>query len=1808
MPTVRYQIRNEYGLADPEVYRSAEKDDPEALLEGVAIAGLVGVLRQLGDLAEFAADIFHDLHEEVMSTSSRGHGLILRVQQLEAEFPVIEKSMFSQIDHSHSAYKSGIHWHPNLRVEQNLVIQGDMPRFVLDSYEECRGPPQLFMLDKFDVAGAGACLTRYTNPSFFKIESVSSEIMESELQREKKPRKIKKGSCWRNDGIPYSFSMPIMDYLQFSVSEPVPDKLPARLIKLKHRKLKVSDVSNRKSYMEGLINEVLEQNDAEFTLSGFNINKSIDWTLEEQEVLNGGLTNSSIFRVEVLPQSPKELNAELPNPGRTGKKFFENAFSLSGVSGKLHPPSRNAKEDEVLMGHGNEVENDDFDVIFDDNDMNPPSLQLAERNNLLLDSGLITYKDHDGYRSDDVGSELENYVDALNTMETEVETDSECRDMYDPNFFNRQPLETNPKISGHLEMQPQSHGQDSIVKFATFPDSEKVNDVVPSLLKSTNLVDLTYQQLQLRTFFEETSCLEIKISQGETGEVERAGECMELLPSFCSISNETCYQKQPIDTMLASFSRDAISSSCTKDSVLKPNGNFKEAQSLGAYIEEEISGRTGSTVVNEHANFSFLPWKTNTAVVLPTFKEIPDVHEDDNILGDNEDKISATVTGNDYMSCNSSKTEYIILLEKAPDESSLTTPLIPMDDEIGKPLQIPETEKSDFISGSLLSSTPMGSIALESYDMSIDLETNMESEYSAMKIISKYIGGNDEERKQVTSSVLSPNETHGLSLLVNDDGGLHESARTFENVNDVLSYISDERGSHLGRGKISMTGPFSGYTEKTMSNDTANRIQMLESSQKSFLAEVSTVYGKDSFHEPNDNEIYSVKNLSPEISNFALEVVSFNLRSESLDGEIRNVIVATGEVVHPQSPASSGDVDIFRCDLSTSPVISYELMQLPVAKELHDSANLDILEPLLSSSGEISDAIQLHPELVDLIETNERDHANDELEVTNGSSKLDLHHDLLVGKSEKDNKVLDDIAIAEDGTDSQVLNMLESAKVTTSKLRSIADPLPAITSDSTFLLSEKKSLFPFTRNKEKEMFIGSLSSQISALDLSNSFDTKLVDVTVNDPHVKLYCNLKGDNIFFKENKQDVDSKSENVITKDDSDVKVLSMLQSLNLCRSDVQFQENPFSEEVTLNQHMPETENFGISSQDSIPKTCIPEDGTDDQILSLLKSSYAHIREDLVSVDASLNQHRQEIEKSALTDDLTSMKFERVLFVPFSKNGDQEPVSVVSSSQSLALYSSNFGDATLSDHNSDDTFMEFYPGLREESLICSREDEQDSERPEFQSEQAFVSEPSTVPIIEMNENMEPSNIHLDEDSSAENTIIQYSLEPKIVVTEPDPLAFLNHESDHKLTILPSKGYVSERIKTNLSILFQDVSEYPRSSIASEVLVSKSLAADFSSPISIMNTQEPSQALPDETFSSLSLQEGVEETTPLPPLPPIQWRICKPPQGSLISVGNVAKPVVETNPFMYPVNSHMVEHAGPFMVPSTFVENFHHASPCIGTQMRESSNVSKLPEIDLDQKQHFEIQFSEIETVHFPGLPLTISSKEDGNHAHDSVAMEGADPFTLEERRPKLVNLLPGLELERSQEAPIVDTDAIAPSSSLMFMPKTGTGMYHYDYVDYGGHEGENLQNHSLSTSFPVAVHRFPHYGYHMFLTEGDSSIVYDMALPEMDGDNPNMKQRFIRNRQRDPLIEAVAAHDKSTLRKVSELDPPLKTSKEVEKNYLLEQIRNKSFNLKPATSGKANMLNAPSTNLKVAAILQKANAIRQACAGSDEEDDDNWS
>ncbi|VFQ94293.1 unnamed protein product [Cuscuta campestris] len=193
MPLVRVRVRNEYALGAAELYGEADNEDPKAVLEGVAVAGLVGVLRQLGDLVEFAAEVFHGLQEQVTITSSRSRKLIARAQRIEIALPSLEKSILAQRSHLHLAYTAGSNWHTRCHREENHFIYSDLPRFLMDSYEECRGPPRLHLLDKFDPGGPGSCLKRYSDPTFFKRASAGcDEAYLGKVLKDKKGRKIKK--------------------------------------------------------------------------------------------------------------------------------------------------------------------------------------------------------------------------------------------------------------------------------------------------------------------------------------------------------------------------------------------------------------------------------------------------------------------------------------------------------------------------------------------------------------------------------------------------------------------------------------------------------------------------------------------------------------------------------------------------------------------------------------------------------------------------------------------------------------------------------------------------------------------------------------------------------------------------------------------------------------------------------------------------------------------------------------------------------------------------------------------------------------------------------------------------------------------------------------------------------------------------------------------------------------------------------------------------------------------------------------------------------------------------------------------------------------------------------------------------------------------------------------------------------------------------------------------------------------------------------------------------------------------------------
>ncbi|XP_050912493.1 protein SCAR2 isoform X7 [Lathyrus oleraceus] len=536
MPISRYHIRSAHSLADPELHHAADKDDSEALLEAVAMSGLVGFLRQLGDLAQFAAELFHDLHEEVMATAERGHSLISRVQQIEAEIPPLEKAFLSRTHHPSFFTNGGIDWCPNLRSEQNLVSRGDLPRFIMDSYEECRGPPRLFLLDKFDVAGAGACLKRYSDPSFFKAEPASSvSVTETvEAHRERKIRKVKqKKGEWRRDGETPGAVLSHSKLHQLFLEERIENACsdPARLVKLKKRQFDGSAVEAKsgRSYME----EILEmtspdhQMACETSINPLPVklmsNDTSETGIEILEIngishmrrsIENGKTHSSNeqeFELNSCSEVGRKTNGYLvKEPGQissggTGEvssKYLkvpdetelvdddgQNKSLLVKTNGYL------VKEPEQISSGGiGEVSSkylkvpDETELVDDDGqnksllvktngylvkepeqissggigEVSSKYLKVPDETELVDDDGQNKREGSlDCYHSDDAASEVDDYMDALATIDSELEIDNEC----------------GPKKSSlNVQKLIDSNGEEEHQLQAPFSDSQSFGD------------------------------------------------------------------------------------------------------------------------------------------------------------------------------------------------------------------------------------------------------------------------------------------------------------------------------------------------------------------------------------------------------------------------------------------------------------------------------------------------------------------------------------------------------------------------------------------------------------------------------------------------------------------------------------------------------------------------------------------------------------------------------------------------------------------------------------------------------------------------------------------------------------------------------------------------------------------------------------------------------------------------------------------------------------------------------------------------------------------------------------------------------------------------------------------------------------------------------------------------------------------------------------------------------------------------------------------------------------------------------------
>ncbi|KAL0344415.1 UNVERIFIED_CONTAM: protein SCAR2 [Sesamum radiatum] len=340
--------------------------------------------------------------------------------------------------------------------------------------------------------------------------------------------------------------------------------------------------------------------------------------------------------------------------------------------------------------------------------------------------------------------------------------------------------------------------------------------------------------------------------------------------------------------------------------------------------------------------------------------------------------------------------------------------------------------------------------------------------------------------------------------------------------------------------------------------------------------------------------------------------------------------------------------------------------------------------------------------------------------------------------------------------------------------------------------------------------------------------------------------------------------------------------------------------------------------------------------------------------------------------------------------------------------------------------------------------------------------------------------------------------------------------------------------------------------------------------------QDLGSTLPPTNLFSVTNQINFDELPPLPPLPPVQWRMGKLQHALATAEGENVK--------HKELPSEDISSGIPSTddVNSPFQEMNHSDTQGITPEEISSSSAStdivssSVQEMNLSLK-HKELPSQEISSSTASTENFS-SSLQEINHSlkHKEIPPQEVASSTtstddvsssLQEMNHSLIQIVPETT---SKEVKVEHSSSISEANSIHetidLLPRT---------------ENEQKQ---------------------LVVPTSESEVT-----PPAEEDGVANGSRMVKlPRPRNPLVDDLAALDKSKLRKVTERVRP-QIQKVDERDSLLEQIRAKSFNLKPAVTTRPS-IQGPKTNLKLAAILEKANAIRQALAGSDEDDEDSWS
>jgi len=302
---------------------------------------------------------------------------------------------------------------------------------MMDSYEECRDPPRLYLLDKFDNSGAGSCLKRYSDPSYFKK---SWDVMRADktanLQKERKSQKIKrKGSRLKEPYPGQATSRHRNGELQRTLTA----------VQLTSRHC-ASPSTDGRSFSEHRSTSDARSNPENISRSSSFSSKARLSFAEQASETKPSVVPEDNDRDKLSNNNLQKLNDASPTILLSGTRTDD--LGCDSKQGSLsdemvaRSPSVEWHEktaivmttssvycDDVVMDRAENTETKNIKPV--QREVDHREMETLEQQGALLQKAKLLLLSSGLNHHDEVPSETDNYMDALNTLESETETEVE---------------------------------------------------------------------------------------------------------------------------------------------------------------------------------------------------------------------------------------------------------------------------------------------------------------------------------------------------------------------------------------------------------------------------------------------------------------------------------------------------------------------------------------------------------------------------------------------------------------------------------------------------------------------------------------------------------------------------------------------------------------------------------------------------------------------------------------------------------------------------------------------------------------------------------------------------------------------------------------------------------------------------------------------------------------------------------------------------------------------------------------------------------------------------------------------------------------------------------------------------------------------------------------------------------------------------------------------------------------------------------------------------------------------------------------